>query len=97
LRIRAPEGAAPARLVQPQIQNVARMVVSEYAVMDVYGKTRSGIQRQMFDRLRGMFAKDGIVLEDVLLRNVAFSQDFEKAVEAKMWPRGDLVTHNKTS
>lgn len=72
------------KVVRPQIRNVARMVVSEYAVMDVYGKTRSGIQRQMFDRLRGMFAKDGIVLEDVLLRNVAFSQDFEKAVEAKM-------------
>lgn len=72
------------KVVRPQIRNVARMVVSEYAVMDVYGKARSGIQRQMFDRLKGMFARDGIVLEDVLLRNVAFSQDFERAVEAKM-------------
>lgn len=72
------------KVVRPQIRNVARMVVSEYAVMDIYGKHRAGIQRQMFDRLKGMFARDGIVLEDVLLRNVAFSQDFEKAVEAKM-------------
>jgi prohibitin 2 len=72
------------KVARPQIRNVARMVVSEYAVMDVYGKNRAGIQREMFDRLKGMFAADGIVLEDVLLRNVAFSADFEKAVEAKM-------------
>jgi regulator of protease activity HflC (stomatin/prohibitin superfamily) len=73
-----------AKVVRPQIRNIARMVVSEYAVMDVYGKHRAGIQRQIFDRLKGMFAADGIVLEDVLLRNVAFGADFEKAVEAKM-------------
>jgi prohibitin 2 len=72
------------KVVRPQIRNIARMVVSEYAVMDIYGKTRAAIQRQMFDRLKGMFAADGIVLEDVLLRNVASSQDFEKAVESKM-------------
>lgn len=72
------------KVVRPQIRNIARMVVSEYAVMDVYGRHRAGIQQQMFDRLKGRFAGDGIVLEDVLLRNVAFSPDFEKAVEAKM-------------
>lgn len=72
------------RIVRPQIRNVARMVVAEYVVMDIYGRGRSGIQRQMFDRLKGMFAGDGIVLEDILLRNVAFSADFEKAIELKM-------------
>ena len=72
------------RVVRPQIRNVARMVVAEYVVMDIYGRGRSGIQRQMLDRLKGMFAADGIVLEDVLLRNVAFSADFEKAIELKM-------------
>lgn len=72
------------RVVRPQIRNIARMVVSEHAVMDIYGKSRAGIQQQIFDRLKGRFAADGVVLEDVLLRNVAVSADFEKAVEAKM-------------
>ncbi len=72
------------KVVRPTIRNVARMVVSEYAVMDIYGKHRAGIQREMFDQLKGLFARDGIVLEDVLLRNVAFSPDFERAVESKM-------------
>jgi prohibitin 2 len=64
------------KVVRPQIRNVTRMVVSEYAVMDIYGKSRAGIQQQIFDRLKGRFAADGVVLEDVLLRNVAVSADF---------------------
>jgi regulator of protease activity HflC (stomatin/prohibitin superfamily) len=72
------------KVVRPQIRNITRMVVSEYAIMDIYGRSRAGIQQQIFDRLKGRFAADGVVLEDVLLRNVAVSPDFEKAIEAKM-------------
>ncbi|HWP34604.1 MAG TPA: prohibitin family protein [Thermodesulfobacteriota bacterium] len=72
------------KVVRPQIRNVARMVVAEHPVADVYGRSRAAIQRQIFDQLKGAFARDGIVLEDVLLRNIAFSPDFEKAVEAKL-------------
>ncbi len=72
------------KVVLPQIRNIARMVVSEYGVLDVYSKRRAIIQQQIFDRLRGMFAKDGLICEEVLLRDVTFTTEFEKALESKM-------------
>ncbi|RMF84782.1 MAG: prohibitin family protein [Nitrospinota bacterium] len=72
------------KVVRPQIRNIARMVVSEYGILDVYSKRRAIIQQQIFDRLRGMFAKDGLICEEVLLRDVVFTPEFEKALENKM-------------
>jgi regulator of protease activity HflC (stomatin/prohibitin superfamily) len=72
------------KVVRPQIRNIARMVVSEYGVLDVYSKRRALIQQQIFDRLRGMFAKEGLICEEVLLRDVTFTPEFEKALENKM-------------
>jgi prohibitin 2 len=59
-------------------------VVSEYNILDVYSKRRATIQQQIFDRLKGMFARDGLVCEEVLLRDVLFSKEFEAALESKM-------------
>jgi prohibitin 2 len=72
------------KIIRPAIRNVSRMVVSEYNILDVYSKRRATIQQQIFDRLQGMFARDGLVCEEVLLRDVLFSKEFEAALESKM-------------
>jgi prohibitin 2 len=72
------------KIIRPAIRNVSRMVVSEYNILDVYSKRRATIQQQIFDRLKGMFARDGLVCEEVLLRDVLFSKEFEAALESKM-------------
>lgn len=72
------------KLIRPAIRNVSRMVVSEYNILDVYSKRRATIQQQIFDRLKSMFARDGLVCEEVLLRDVLFSKEFEAALESKM-------------
>ncbi len=72
------------KIVRPSIRNVSRMVVSEYNILDVYSKRRADIQQQIFDRLKSMFARDGLVCEEVLLRDVLFSKEFEAALESKM-------------
>jgi len=73
-----------AKIIRPAIRNVSRMVVSEYNISDVYSKRRATIQQQIFDRLKGMFARDGLVCEEVLLRDVLFSKEYEAALESKM-------------
>jgi prohibitin 2 len=72
------------KIIRPAIRNVSRMVVSEYNILDVYSKRRATIQQQIFDRLKSMFARDGLVCEEVLLRDVLFSKEFEAALESKM-------------
>lgn len=72
------------KIVRPAIRNISRMVVSEYNILDVYSKRRATIQQQIFDRLKAMFARDGLLCEEVLLRDVLFSKEFEAALESKM-------------
>jgi regulator of protease activity HflC (stomatin/prohibitin superfamily) len=79
-----PEPDYEDKIIRPAIRNVSRMVVSEYNILDVYSKRRATIQQQIFDRLKGMFARDGLVCEEVLLRDVLFSKEFEAALESKM-------------
>lgn len=71
-------------VVHPIVWNVTRLVASEYSLLDVYGKQRNEIQRQAFDRVQALFARDGLICEALLLRDVVLTKDFEKTVVAKM-------------
>ena len=72
------------KLVHPIVWNVTRLVASEYGLLDVYGRRRHEIQQQAFDRVQAMFARDGLIGEALLLRDVAYTQEFEKTLVAKM-------------
>ncbi len=72
------------KIVHPIVWNVTRLVASEYSLLDVYGKQRHEIQQQVFDRLQTMFARDGLICETLLLRDVVYTKEFEKTLVAKM-------------
>jgi hypothetical protein len=61
----------------------ARLVISEYPVMDVYSAKRSVIQQEINEKIRGLLDKDGFLVDDVVLRDVHFTDQFAKAIEAK--------------
>ena len=71
------------KIVRPQISAHVRMVVSKYPVTSVYGAERGKIAEQINTRLRALFAQNDIVLENALLRDVAFSPQFQQAIERK--------------
>lgn len=70
-------------VVRPQTRSDVRMVVSKYTVTDVYGARRAEIIEEINTRLRELFKKNDIVLENVLLRDVSFSAQFQQAIEEK--------------
>lgn len=72
------------KVVRPAIRNVARMVVSEFTILDVYSKQRQKIEKQIFDMLQGMFARDGLLSEAVLVRDVIYTKDYEDSLVRKM-------------
>jgi regulator of protease activity HflC (stomatin/prohibitin superfamily) len=72
------------KVVRPVIRNVARMVVSEFTILDVYSKQRKTIEKQIFDKIQGMFARDGLLCESVLLRDVIYTKDYEDSLVRKM-------------
>jgi len=71
------------KVVRPQIRSIARLVVSESPVVDVYSGKRGEIQERIAGRLRATLSKDYIKLDDVLLRDVQFTEEFQKAIENK--------------
>lgn len=71
------------KVVRPQTRSHVRMVVAKYPVTSVYGAGRAKITDEINTRLRSLFAKNDIVLENALLRDVAFSPQFQQAIERK--------------
>jgi regulator of protease activity HflC (stomatin/prohibitin superfamily) len=72
------------KIVHPIVWNVTRLVASEYSLLDIYGKRRHEMQQQVLSRVQAMFARDGLIAEDLLLRDVVYTKEFEKTLVAKM-------------
>jgi regulator of protease activity HflC (stomatin/prohibitin superfamily) len=72
------------KLVHPVVWNVTRLVASEYSLLDIYGKRRHELQQQAFRRVQALLARDGLIGEDLLLRDVVYTPEFEKTLVAKM-------------
>ncbi len=71
------------KVLRPQVRAIVRLIVSEYAVTDVYSGKRLLIQNEIEKRMHESLGKNYIILDEVLLRNVQFSPDFQKAIENK--------------
>lgn len=71
------------KIIRPQVRSTVRMIVSEYPVLDVYSGKRLRIQAEINKGLADSFKKSFIICDEVLLRNVQFSKDFQQAIENK--------------
>ncbi len=71
------------KIIRPAVRSVIRLVISEYAVMDVYSSRRAEIQDEINAKIRRLVEKDGFVIDEVVLRDVRFTEQFAKAIEAK--------------
>jgi len=73
----------PAKVVRPQIRGLARLEISKYPVTDVYSGKREKIQQTISNQLEKSFKKNYVILDEVLLRDVRFSEEFQAAIERK--------------
>ena len=71
------------KIIRPAIRSVIRLVISEYAVMDVYSAKRALIQDEINRKTKALIEKDGFMVDEVVLRDVRFTPEFTKAIEAK--------------
>lgn len=65
------------------MRSVIRLVISEYPVMDVYSAKRAQIQDEINAKVKALVETDGFVIDEVVLRDVHFTEAFAKAIEAK--------------
>src|SRR5437762_455104 len=71
------------KIIRPAVRSVIRLVISEYAVMDVYSSKRAQIQDEINVKIKALIEKDGFMVDEVVLRDVRFTAEFAKAIEAK--------------
>jgi regulator of protease activity HflC (stomatin/prohibitin superfamily) len=71
------------KIIRPAVRSVIRLVISEYPVMDVYSQKRALIQDEINAKIKTLVQKDGFLIDEVVLRDVRFTPEFTKAIEAK--------------
>jgi len=71
------------KIIRPAVRSVIRLVISEYAVMDVYSAKRAAIQDEINEKLKRLVEKDGFIIDEVVLRDERFTEQFTQAIEAK--------------
>ena len=70
-------------LVRPQSRGVIRDVSSQYGVEDIVSSKRAEMEAQITDELTRLFSDNSLILQDFILRNIRFSDEYAAAVEQK--------------
>jgi regulator of protease activity HflC (stomatin/prohibitin superfamily) len=71
------------KVLRPEVRSILRLAVASYPVTEVYSEKRIEIQKNSFDMLKPKLEKNFMELDEVLIRKVSFSPEFQKAIELK--------------
>ncbi|MBP2030467.1 regulator of protease activity HflC (stomatin/prohibitin superfamily) [Methanohalophilus levihalophilus] len=72
------------KIIRPTIKSEIRGVVSSRTALEVYGEQREMVATQMRDSMEAALKEDGIIIEEVLLRNVKLPERVAEAIEQKL-------------
>jgi regulator of protease activity HflC (stomatin/prohibitin superfamily) len=72
------------KILRPEVRTAIRDVIALYEAKDVYSEKREDVVKQIQERLSSSLGKRGIILESVLLRNVALPAMLTGAIENKL-------------
>ena len=71
------------KVIRPNARSQTRVIFAEYPVSDVYASKRELIEQRIADGLKKSLAESDIILDEVLLRDLRFSEAYAAAVEQK--------------
>ncbi|MDH5596810.1 MAG: prohibitin family protein [Candidatus Peregrinibacteria bacterium] len=71
------------KIVRPIARSQIRAQMAEYTAIDAYALKRDEAETKINERIQALYAEKDIVLERVLLRQIAFSPEYASAIEDK--------------
>lgn len=71
-------------IIRPEIRSGIREVISEYAAKALYSEKRQEAGQEILKRLAVKLEQRGILVEDVLLRNIALPAKLTASIEEKL-------------
>jgi len=70
-------------LVRPQARGIIRDAASQYGVEEIVTSKRIEMEQEVTEELTRIFAENNLILQDFVLRNIRFSDEYAAAVEQK--------------
>jgi len=70
-------------LVRPVSRGIIRDVASQYGIEEIVSTKRAEMEKQITDQITTQFGDNNLTLQDFVLRNIRFSDEYAKAVEQK--------------
>ena len=71
------------KILRPEIRSQTRQAVSEFPVTEVYSESRQVVEDRIEERLRTSVQRTYLIVDEVLLRDIRFSDAFAEAIENK--------------
>jgi len=71
------------KIIRPIARSQIRAQMASYTAIDAYAKKRDEAEEKINDRIKELYNEKYIVLERVLIRQIAFSDQYAKAIEDK--------------
>ncbi len=71
------------KVIRPEVRTVMRNELALHRAIAVFSEEREQIQENVERQLSSIFAESDLILQNVLLRNVRFSDQFQTAIEQK--------------
>jgi len=80
------------RLVKTETRSVVRNIAREYKAQDLYTGDVFNFQNKLQKIIAKKFAENGLILDEILIRQLKFSQDYISAVEQKQIEKEKVKT-----
>jgi regulator of protease activity HflC (stomatin/prohibitin superfamily) len=71
------------KVVKTEIRGSGRRVPTRFAAYDLYSQKSYEAQQVLFNELAPKFEKNGLILDEVILRNITFTEEYARTLEEK--------------
>jgi len=72
------------KLVRPTIRTAIRDIIAQYEAKDIYSEKREEASQKIFEKLKGELDSRGLIVEEVLLRNVNLPAGLTQSIQEKL-------------
>ena len=80
------------KVVKTEIRGSGRRVPTKFAAYDLYTKRSYEAQQALFDEIAPKFAENGLILDEIVIRNITFTAEYAKTLEEKQIALENITT-----
>ena len=80
------------KVVKTEIRGSGRRVPTRFAAYDLYTKRSYDAQQTLFDEIAPKFEANGLILDEIVLRNIIFTAEYARTLEEKQIALENITT-----